>query len=123
MSDDEASVAAPAAIREHIDAFNEGDIERLLAGFSEDALWVTGQTVVRGRDELSRFFAAAIERLRPHLALENLITADGRAACQMTETLLSQKTQRSYSIAAFFRLNNGLITSAKIYREGSAEVA
>jgi len=119
MTDDQTT----AAVREHVEAFNAGDLERLLAGFTEDALWITGQTVVHGRGELSRFFGAAIDGLRPHLAVENLITEDGRAACQMTETLLFKQEQRSYSIAAFFRLHDGLITSAKVYREGSAEVA
>jgi uncharacterized protein len=111
-----------AAVREHVEAFNDGDLERLLAGFAADALWVTGQTVVRGRSELSSFFGAAIDRLRPHLAMENLVAEDCRAACQMTETLLFEQEQRSYSIAAFFRLRDGLIASAKVYREGSAEV-
>lgn len=112
-----------AAVRAHVEAFNDGDLEKLLAGFTEDALWITGQTVVRGQAELSSLFSGAIDGLRPHLAVENLIAEDSRAACQMTETLLVEHEQRSYPIAAFFRLRDGLIASAKVYREGSAEVA
>jgi ketosteroid isomerase-like protein len=119
MTDDRTA----AVVRKHVEAFNDGDLERLLAGFAEDALWITGQTVVRGRNELTSLFGDAIDGLRPHLAVENLITEHGRAACQLTETLLFEHEQRSYSIAVFFRLHDGLITSAKVYREGSAEVA
>ncbi|MBR7833331.1 nuclear transport factor 2 family protein [Actinospica durhamensis] len=119
MTDDQTS----AAVREHVEAFNDGDLERLMAGFAEDALWITGETVVRGLGELRSFFGGAIDGLRPNLAVENLVAQDCRAACQMTETLLFEQEQRSYSIAAFFRLRDGLITSAKVYREGSAKVA
>ena len=41
-------------MREHIEAFNGGDLERLLAGFAEDALCITGQTGVRGRQPGAR---------------------------------------------------------------------
>ena len=119
MSNDQTT----AVVLEHVEAFNDGDLERLLAGFAEDALWITGQTVVRGRDELKSFFGAAIDGLRPNLVVENLVAEDCRAACQLTETLLFEHEHRSYSIAAFFRLREGLIASAKVYREGSAKVA
>jgi uncharacterized protein len=118
VTDDQTS----AAVREHIAAFNDGDLARLLAGFAADALWITGRTVVRGRDELSAFFGAAIDGLRPRLAVQNLVAEGCRAACQMTETLVFRQEQRSSAIAAFFRLREGLIVSAKVYREGSAEV-
>jgi uncharacterized protein (TIGR02246 family) len=72
-----------AVVRERIEAFNDGDLERLMAGFTEDALWITGRTTVRGRDELRSFFGAAIKGLRPNLALRNLIVDDCHAACQM----------------------------------------
>lgn len=112
-----------AAVREHFDAFNDGSLERLMAGFAEDALWVTGRTIVRGREELRGFFEAAMNDLRPHLAVENIVADGPRAACQMTETLEAGQQQHSYSIAAFFTFRDGLIVSAKVYREGSAELA
>ena len=127
MTTDERSTlsgaaATAAAVRAHVDAFNQGDLERLLAGFAEDAQWVTGRSAVRGRDGLRGFFGAAIDGLRPHLAVAGLIAEDGRAACELTETLVFKQEPRSYSIAAFFQLRDGLITSAKVYREGSAEL-
>lgn len=95
-----------------------------MAGFAEDALWVTGRTIVRGREELHSFFEAAINDLRPYLTVENVVADGPRAACQMTETLAAERQDgHPYSIAAFFTLRDGLIVSAKVYREGSAELA
>ncbi len=43
----EADVAA--AIGEHVRAFNDRDIDALMSGFTDDACWITGSTVARGR--------------------------------------------------------------------------
>jgi ketosteroid isomerase-like protein len=119
---DGQTTATAAAVREHFEAFNAGDLDRLLAGFAEDAHWITGETSVRGREQLRAFFGAAIDRLRPRLDVANLVAEDCRAACQLTETLVFEQEQHTFTIAVFFRLRDGLITSAKVYREGSAEL-
>lgn len=38
-------------IKEHVAAFNARDLEALMAGFADDAVWITGKTTVRGRAE------------------------------------------------------------------------
>ena len=55
--------------------------------------------------------------------MESLLSDGEMVACQLTETLTVEGRERTYAIAAFYRLRNGRIESAKIYREGSAEVA
>lgn len=109
-------------VRRHVAAFNARDVEGLMAGFTEDAVWVTGTTVVRGRAELTGFFASAMEGLLPSLAVETLLAADDRVACELTETLTTAGEERTFSIAGFYELRDGLISAAKIYREGSADV-
>ncbi|NUP52790.1 MAG: nuclear transport factor 2 family protein [Catenulispora sp.] len=111
-----------AAIREHVRAFTEGDLQALMAGLADDTVWITGRTTVRGRAELEPFFKTAIEDLHPHLTIENLLVQDSQAAAQLTETLTWNGTEQTFPIAAFFSLHNGLITTAKIYREGTAEL-
>ncbi|MFF3561009.1 nuclear transport factor 2 family protein [Streptomyces sp. NPDC002574] len=113
---------AAAAVREHVRAFNARDLEALLAGFTEDAVWITGGTTVRGRAALTGFSAAAMRGLLPTLELRDVIAEGARAACQMTETLTHGGEARSYPIAAFYALRDGRIASAKVYREGSADV-
>jgi hypothetical protein len=49
MSDLKAAKDGRSVVAEHLTAFNEHDTDRLLAGFASDAVWATGQLVVRGR--------------------------------------------------------------------------
>ncbi|WP_328607162.1 nuclear transport factor 2 family protein [Amycolatopsis sp. NBC_00345] len=111
------------ALRRHVDAFNARDLDALLAGFTEDAVWVTGTTVVRGIDELTDLFADAMTQLLPTLTIQDVLTDGDRVAAQLTETLTHDGQERTFAIAGFYRLRDGRITSAKIYREGSAELA
>jgi hypothetical protein len=111
---------AALVIRRHVEAFTAGDVAALMAGFTDDAVWITGTTVLRGRAELTAFFAAAMAELRPTLAIENLLADGDRAACQITETVPMGGGDRTFAIAGFYRLRDGRIASAKIYREGGA---
>ncbi|MHA6757677.1 nuclear transport factor 2 family protein [Streptacidiphilus sp. PAMC 29251] len=111
-----------ALLRTHVEAFNTRDLERLMAGFAEDAVWITGRTRVRGRAELTELFAGAMEGLLPTLTIQNLIVGQDRAACQMVEVFTFDGAERTDHIAGFYGIANGRITSAKIYREGSADV-
>jgi hypothetical protein len=111
---------AAAALRRHVDAFNARDLGGLMAGFTPDALWVTGATTVRGHGELTELFAGAMTGLLPTLTIRELLADGDRAACQLTETLTAAGEERTFFIAGFYRLRDGLIASAKIYREGSA---
>jgi uncharacterized protein len=116
-------VNAEAVVRRHVNAFNERDLDALMAGFTDDAVWVTGTSVARGREELTELFAGAMDGLLPTLAIHDLLAGGDRAACQMTETLTVAGEEQSFPIAGFYRLRGRLITSAKIYREGSAEIS
>lgn len=116
------SAVTEAAVREHLRAFNARDLPALLAGFTADAHWVTGTTEVRGREALSAFFGAAMDRLAPVLTLQELLVDGDRAACRLTEEITVDGAGRRFAIAAFFHLDAGLIGSAKVYREGSAEL-
>jgi hypothetical protein len=116
-----AGLTAEAVLREHVRAFNERDVGALMAGFTDDAVWVTGTTVVSGRTDLTEFFAAAMAGLAPTLAVRNLVAVADRAACELVETLTSAGEPRTFHIAGFYRLRDGRIAAAKIYREGSAE--
>lgn len=111
-----------SAVRGHVAAFNHGDLDALMAGFTDDAVWVTGTTVVRGRDQLAEFFGAAMTGLTPTLTVRELLADGERVACELTETLAVDGEQRTYAIAGFYRLRGGRIATATIYREGSAEI-
>jgi hypothetical protein len=112
------------AIREHISAFNAQNLHRLLTGLAEDAVWQTGQHTVRGHDELAAFFSDAFRDITPSLTILSLLIDQDRAACELRERMIVGGTPREDFIAGFYRIDaNGMIASAKIYREGSASVA
>jgi hypothetical protein len=109
-------------IKEHVAAFNARDLEALMAGFTDDAVWVTGQATARGRAELAGLFGGAMRGLLPTLAIQNLIAGQGQAAAQLTEVFTFEGVERTDHIAGFYVIEDGRIASAKIYREGSADV-
>jgi uncharacterized protein len=117
----DADVAA--AIGNHVRAFNDRDIDALMNGFTADACWITGSSVVRGRAELAEFFTSAMTGLLPTLRIKDLLTTPDRAACQLIETLIFNGEEKTCCIAGFYELREGRIAWAKIYREGSAELA
>jgi hypothetical protein len=118
------AAADPAtAVREHVRAFSEGDLDALMAGFTDDAVWITGDTVVAGGEALAEFFARAMAGLLPRLAVQTLVAGADRVACELVETIVLDGEERTFHIAGFYQLRGGRIATAKIYREGSAEVA
>ncbi|WP_033291959.1 nuclear transport factor 2 family protein [Amycolatopsis jejuensis] len=110
------------ALRRHVAAFNGRDLHALLDGFTDDAVWITGSSVVRGRDELTELFSSAMEQLLPTLTVENVIADGDQIAAQLTERLTHNGSEQIFAIAGFYRLDGDRIASAKVYREGSAEL-
>lgn len=111
------------AVVEHLAAFNAHDTDRLLAGFTEDAVWATGQDIVRGRPALAELFDEGLWELAPSLTTLTLIADERSVAAELHERITIDGAEREFAIAAFFRVSDGLITSAKVYREGTADLA
>jgi len=109
-------------VRRHVDAFDAGDLDALLACFAADATWVTGADGFRGHDELRELFAGAFAALRPRLHVDVLLVDGDRVACELREDLVVDGAARTDHIAGFYRVDDGLIAAAKIYREGSASI-
>jgi hypothetical protein len=53
------------AIRTHVAAFNARDLQRLLTGLAEDAIWSTSQDTVCEHGELAVLFDDAFRSARP----------------------------------------------------------
>ena len=119
-----ADIAEPVegVVRRHIEAFNAHDIDALMDCFSEDATWATGTDRFCGSDALRGLFAAAFGGLSPQLYLRNLLVHGDLVACELREDYSVEDVERTDHIAGFYRVEEGLITEAKIYREGSADI-
>jgi hypothetical protein len=92
-----------------------------MAGLDDEAVWTTGTDRLFGREHLQPFFAEAFAELTPQLEIVNLIEGKRDAACELCETYRFDGVEHTTSIAAFYSFQNGRISRAKIYREGSAD--
>lgn len=112
--------SADDLVRRHVHAFNAHDAERLLADFTPDAMWVTGDyTVPSG--ELQTFFEGAMRSITPTLTLSRAIQEGSVVVAEMTESWTHENETKSAALVAVFDLIDGKISKAKIYREGSAD--
>jgi hypothetical protein len=109
-------------LRDHVEAFNSRNLSALLAGFTDDAVWVTGRSTACGRAELTELFAGAIAGLLPTLTIQKVIAGERQAAAELVEEFSYEGVARVDHIAGFYVFRDGLIASAKIYREGSADL-
>ena len=110
------------AIVEHVDAFNAHDTHRVMAGLSTDAVWTTGADTVRGTAGLIDVFDPWLWSLQPSLEVLALVVDGSGAAAELRERLTVSGVDQVFDIGGFFTVVDGLITRAKIYREGRADV-
>ena len=117
------SIQLEQVIRNHIAAFNAQNLYQLLAGFTEDAVWRTGKDTFRGREEFAQLFSEAFRTITPSLTIRSMVIGQDQVACELLESMTTEGIQREDAIAGFYRVDaHGMITSATIYREGSADV-
>jgi len=109
-------------VARHIEAFSARDLGALMAGLSEDATWVTGTDRFHGAAALEQLFTAAFAEISPRLHVESLLVQGDRVVCELREEYTADGVERIDHLAAFYRVEAGLITAVKIYREGSADV-
>ena len=106
-------------VRAHIDAFNAGDVDALMAGFADDAVFVTGDHMVVGSRGLRAMFGDALVNLSPSMQLRATVVQRDVVACELTEQLTVEGAEFTFSLAAFYTVRRGQIVRVKVYREGS----
>jgi hypothetical protein len=72
---------------------------------------------------ISPCFAAAISGLLPTLQVLAVVAEADTAAAELLELYQFQQVARTALIAGFYTVEDGRISRAKIYREGSADPA
>ncbi|GAA2101977.1 MULTISPECIES: nuclear transport factor 2 family protein [Brevibacterium] len=111
---------AEALVERHVSAFNAKDLDALLADFTEDARWVTGDYAVPAGG-LRDFFGQAMSAVLPTLTVVRVIDGGESVVAEMTEEWTYEGVVKSAALLAVFDLEEGRIARAKIYREGSAD--
>ena len=54
----------PSIMREFVKTMSDGDVEKTLAYFTEDGVWVTPNGTARGKDELRRYLAGMYDQMK-----------------------------------------------------------
>ena len=117
-----APLDAKTVVNAHVSAFNARDVVALLDGFTADAVWETGEYRCSGRAELEELFTGAFEAIAPQLRVVRLVAGVDLVAAELVEEMVVDGRSMQVPIAGFYRLSDGRIASAKIYREGSADI-
>ena len=111
------------AVLAHVDAVNAHDTDRLLAGLHPDVVWTTGTDVFRGVRQLGEeLFDEGLWALQPSLAVRTLLVEGTAAAARLHETLLVGGERREFDIAVFFSVQDALLRTVTVFREGSADL-
>ncbi len=86
----------PAIMREFVKTMEDGDVEKTLAYFAEDGVWVNPNGTARGKDELRRYLAWMYDQIKDIEVKEcgNGIIVQGNKAFfehEMTGTMEGKK--------------------------------
>ena len=105
-----------AVVLAHLAAFSAGDLERMLGTLAPAAKFTSGTTTV-DPSEFPEFFGWAIRELSPTMRIESLLVDGDRVACQFVESISVDGNRRHLNRAAFYRVEEGQISTAKVYDE------
>lgn len=120
MDSERHDAAVVDVVQAHFDAFNAGDIDALMAGFTDDAVFATGEHLVVGARGLRAMFTDALSSLAPVLEAQSTVVQNGVVACELVERLTIEGAEFAFPIAAFYTVRRGQIARVKVYREGTA---
>lgn len=108
------SVDPGVIVRAHLDSFSAGDLVRMLATLAPDAFFLSGTTVVEPHD-FPDFFGWAMRELDPRMELVSLVVEGEQVAGEFIESVTVDGQRQHLHRAAFYRVVDGLITSATVY--------
>jgi uncharacterized protein len=111
-------------VREHVAAFNAGDLDGVMAGFEEAAVFSTGAEVLVGARAIRALFAGAFSApFEARLELRATTVEGDTAACELVEHLaLDDGSSHLVAMAAFYTVRDGRLARVKVYREGTADL-
>ncbi|MDT5408452.1 MAG: uncharacterized protein QOG14_672 [Mycobacterium sp.] len=100
----------------HLEAFSSWDLPAMLATMAPNAVFVTGKATVVPQD-FEEFFGWAMREISPTMKITNLIVDGENVACEFVESVTLDGQRQHLSRAAFYTVNDDVITTAKVYDE------
>jgi SnoaL-like domain len=122
VTDSPASARTRRAVEAHLLAFNTHDTAAILDGVDPAIVWSTGRDVIRGREQLLDIFDDWLWGLRPRLEVIHLIVEESLAAAECVEHVAVEGRNAAFPIVVIFTVHDDLLTTVKVFREGTAEV-
>lgn len=109
-----------AAVEAHVAAFNAKDVDAVVEGFADDAVFTAGEDLLVGRRALRAFFTDAFgAHVEARLELRRALVQGETAACELVETLASQGHALTFELAAFYTVREGRLARVRVYRDHS----
>jgi hypothetical protein len=121
MTGEHSDIPVLDVVQAHFAAFNDGDIDSVMAGFADDAVFATGEHLVVGQRGIRAMFNDAMQSLAPALTLRAAVVQGDVVACELHEQLTVEGTSFEFALAAFYTVRRNQIVRVKVYREGTAE--
>lgn len=107
-----------AVVEAHIAAFNGTDLDAVMAGFDDEAVFATADQLVVGARAIRALFADSFAApVRAELVLERAVVGGDTAACELAEHLTVQGTTHTIDVAAFFTVRGDRLARVRIYRD------
>lgn len=103
-------------VRAHPEAFSSGDLTATLATMAPDAVFISGTTLVAPQD-FEEFFGWAIREIDPAMNVTGVVVDGRHVACEFVESMTMAGQRQHLNRAAFYTVDDGLITSAKVNDE------
>ena len=77
-----AEEKTPSLVREFLKTMGDGDVEKSMAYFTDDAVWMCPQGTFRGKNEIRRYMAATYDQMKDMKVKEcgNGLIAQGNKA-------------------------------------------
>ena len=113
-----ATTGPLGVVEEHIRAFNACDLDAVMAGFDDDAVFSTADQLAVGARAISRLFAESFDApASARLDLLRAVVDDDTVGCELTEQISVEGIQHVLDVAAFYTVRSGRIARVRIYRD------
>lgn len=106
------------AVERHIDACNRCDVEAVIDGFADDAVFRAAGEVFVGTEALYELFSETFAGPdRTVLNLRSSVVQNGTAACELTEQIETESGRYDSDFFGLYTVHSGKIVRVRLYRD------
>jgi hypothetical protein len=106
------------AVEAHIRAFNACDLDAVMAGFDDEAVFSTSDQTAIGARAISHLFADSFNApASARLELARAVVDGDTVGCELTELIEAEGIAHTLDVAAFYTVRDGRFARVRIYRD------